>query len=99
MSKAESTVEVKQVFVQTVEELLKDVLDEKIKFEEEDLSLLPHADPCFKVSDRLRSDRLLKTYWTESDLPHVIHRLAESATGRYKHLEKHPEKTEVKIRM
>ncbi|MEW6665715.1 MAG: hypothetical protein AB1512_10915 [Thermodesulfobacteriota bacterium] len=41
----------------------------------------------------------IRSYWTDSDLPHVIERLAEAATGRYKHVEKHPEKTEAKIRM
>ncbi len=99
MNKAESTEDVKKFFIQTVEELLNGVLDERVKVKEEDVELLPDSDPYYQMSERLRADKLFKSYWTESDLPHVIHRLAESAAGRYKHLEKHPEKTEVKIRM
>jgi hypothetical protein len=99
MNKAESTEDVKKFFIQTVEELLNGVFDGKMKVEAEDVVLLPEAEPHYGMSERLRDGELLKSYWTESDLSHVIHRLAESATGRYKHLEKHPEKTEVKIRM
>jgi hypothetical protein len=99
MNKAESTEDVKKFFVQTVEELLNGVLDARMNVEAEDVVLLPDAEPYYEMSKRLRDDELLRSYWTESDLPHVIHRLAESATGRYKHLEKHPEKTQVKIRM
>ncbi len=99
MNKAESTEEVKKVFIQTVEELLNGVLDARVKVKDEDVGLLPDSKPYYKMSGRLLSDQLLKSYWTESDLPHVIHRLAQSAIGRHKHLEKHPEKTELKIRM
>jgi hypothetical protein len=99
MNKAESVEEVKKVFTKTVEELLKDVLDKKVVVKAEDLTLLPDSEPLYRISDRLQEDERLKSYWTQSDLPHVIHRLAESASGRHRHLEKHPEKTEAKIRM
>lgn len=99
MNKAESTEDVKKVFIQTVKELLDGVFDGTVKVEDEDIMLLPNSKPYFQMSERLRGEDHLKSYWTDSDLHHVIYRLAESAAGRYKHLGKHPEKTEIKIRM
>jgi hypothetical protein len=99
MNKAETTEDVRKVFVRTVEALLNGVLDGRIKVESEDLLLLPDSERHYQISEGLRADELLKSYWTESDLPRVINRFAESAIGRHKHLEKHPEKTELKIRM
>jgi hypothetical protein len=99
LNKAESTEDVKKVFLQAVEELLNEILDERVKIEAEDVGLFPDTETCYQIDERLRTDEPLKSYWAESDLPHVIHRLAEAAIGRYKHLEKHPEKTEAKIRM
>jgi hypothetical protein len=99
MNKAESTEDVRNAFVQTVEALLNGVLDGRVRVQSEDLLLLPDTEPHYRVSGGLRSDALLKSYWKDSDLPRVIHRLAESASGRHKHLEKHPERTELKIRM
>ena len=99
MNKSESTEDVKKVFLQTVEELLNGVFDGRVKMKEGDVVLLPDSDTYYQMSERLQTDELFKSYWAASDLPHVIHRLAESATRHYKHLEKHPEKTEIKIRM
>lgn len=99
MNKAESTEEVRKVFIHTVEGLLNSVLDAKVRLKDGDLVLLPDADPHYEMSEGLRSHESLSSYWRESDLPHVIHRLAQSATGRHKHLVRHPEKTELKIRM
>jgi hypothetical protein len=99
MNKAESTEDVRKAFVQTVEALLNGVLDGRVKVEPEDLLLLPDTEPHYQISEGLRADERLKSFLSGSDLPHVIHRLAESAIGRHKHLEKHPEKTELKIRM
>ena len=99
LNKAESTEDVKKMFVQIVKELLNKILDGEIKVASEDIMLLPESESNYQIDERLRVEAPLKTYWSESDLPHVIHRLAESAIGRYRHLEKHPEKTEAKIRM
>ena len=89
MNKAESVEEVKKVFTKTVEELLKNVLDQKVLVTAEDLTLLPDAEPLYRISDRLQEDERLKSYWTHSDLPHVIHRLAD-ATGIWKSIRRRP---------
>ncbi|MGE5839981.1 MAG: hypothetical protein ACM34H_08590, partial [Deltaproteobacteria bacterium] len=64
----------------------------------EEIELAPNSDSLYRISERLRTHESLKSWWTESDLPHVIRRLADSAARRYKHLEKNPGKTELKIR-
>jgi hypothetical protein len=97
LNKAESTEDVKKFFIRTVKELFNKIIDGKIKIEAKDIGLLPDSEACYYMNKRLRTHELLKSYWDESDLPRVIHRLAESAAGRYKHLEKHPEKTQAKI--
>ena len=99
MNKAESTEDVKKFFTQTVEELLNHILDRAVKFQDNDVLLLPDVKPYYQISERLQTVEPLKSYWIDSDLPHIISRLADSACGRYRHLEKHPEKTESKIRM
>ena len=99
LNKAESTEDVKKFFVQTVKELFNKIIDGKVKIEAKDIGLLPDSESYYHMNKRLQTHELLKSYWSESDLPSVIHRLAESAAGRYKHLEKHPEKTQSKIRM
>ncbi len=98
MSNAESTEDVKKFFFYAVKELLEDILEREIDITEDEIVLIPEKPPFYEISSRLVSTEL-KEVWKESDLPHLIEKLAESATGRYKHLEKHPEKTESKIRM
>jgi len=99
MNRAESTEDVKKFFSYTVRELLRDIVEKEMEIGDEDIILLPDKPPYFSLSSELLSRGELKKLWEESDLPQLIERLAESAIGRYKHLEKHPEKTESKIRM
>ena len=99
INKAESTEDVKKFFVYTVMELLDNVFDGEMKFEYEDCSLKTDCDPFYSLSERILSSEAFRPVWDESDLRRVLSRLAESATHRYKHLRKSPEKTDSKIRM
>ncbi len=99
MNHAESTEDVKKFFSHTVKELLQQIFEEKIDFRDDDVVLAPDRDPQYTLSNRLISSVDFTSLWNDSDLQHLIKRLAESAIGRYKHLEKHPEKTDAKIRM
>lgn len=99
ISKAESTEDVKKFFVYTAIHLLKTVFEGKMNFEYEDITLLPHSKSQYSVSERILSSDHFKSVWNNSDLPRVIYRLALSAMNRHRHLEKHPEKTDSKIRM
>ena len=96
---AESTEDVKKFFVYTVKELFDAVFERKIDIAYEDVKLNFAEDPYFSVSDRLLALDEFLSVWDCSDLPNVLARFAKTAIKRSKHLEKHPEKTDSKIRM
>ena len=98
ISKAESTEDVKKFFVYTVKELFKNVFEGQMEFDYEEFKLIPDSEPYFRLSKRLLSSKDFTSVWNDSDLPRVVTRLAESSIHRYKRLEKHPEKTDSKIR-
>ncbi len=99
INKAESTEDVKKFFFYTARELFEDIFEMKNKVDFEDIVFMPNRTPHYKISRRLNSSNDFRSIWKNSDLSRVISNLAESAMHRYKHLEKHPEKTETKIRM
>lgn len=80
-------------------ELLDNIFAGKIAFEYGDIMLTPEKEQPFAINDRLLASKDFTAVWGRSDLPHVLNRLAQAAINRYKHLEKHPEKTRSKIRM
>ena len=96
---AESTEDVKKFFVYTITELFNHVFAGKIDVVYEDVELQFAEDPHFTVSDRLLSQEDFSTIWDCSDLPNVVARFAKTSINRCKRLEKHPEKTDAKIRM
>ena len=63
------------------------------------VTLAPAEEPFYLLSGDLERDPDFTAVWNASDLPRVVARLAKSAANRCRHLEKHPEKTEAKIRM
>lgn len=99
INQAESAEDVKKFFVYAANELMNNVFAGKIHFEYGDIRLTPATDQQFSVAERLLGMEEFTEIWNGSDLRHVTGRLAQTATNRYKHLEKHPEKTNAKIRM
>jgi hypothetical protein len=99
INEAESTEDVKKFFVYTMKDLLESVLEGNVEIQYDDVSLKPHGQSLYAVSERLFSTNIFKSLWSRSDLPRVIGRFAASATRRYRRLEKHREKTDAKIRM
>jgi len=98
LNSAESSEDVKKFFFYTTQSLFENVFDGKLSVEPEDVILIPESKPHFRVTDRISSTELFTETWGQSDLPRVLGRFAESAASRMKHLEKHPEKTDQKIR-
>ncbi len=96
---AESTEDVKKLFVYTVKELFNNVFEGQMEFYYEEFELTPDSKPHYRLSKRLLSSKNFTSVWNHSDLSRVVNRLAESSLRRYMHLEKHPEKTDSKIRM
>ena len=99
INKAESTEDVKKFFVYTVLELMDNVFSGEIKLQYDDCSLKTDQAPFYSLSERVLSSEAFQPVWDESDLGRVLSRLAETATHRYRHLRKNPEKTDSKIRM
>lgn len=99
MNNAENIVEVRNHFAFIVSKLLLEVFDgEDITISQNDVKFDPEAKCHYTVSDNLNNHVSFKKIWDNSDLPDIIKRFAQSAHKHYKHLAKHEEKTEKKIR-
>ena len=98
LNSAESSEDVRKFFLHTTQTLFRDVFGGRLLVESEDITLIPEAQPYYRFTDRIVSTELFDTTWRQSDLSRVVSRFAESAASRMKHLEKHPEKTDQKIR-
>ncbi|MGV1098166.1 hypothetical protein ACUUL3_01990 [Thiovibrio sp. JS02] len=96
---AKSPEDIKKFFGYTTRTLLDNIFAGKMTFDHTDIVLDDAAEPYYAVSERLLSSEEFTEIWRTSDLPHVTGRLAKTAMNRYKHLLKHPEKTNSKIRM
>ncbi len=100
INRAESAEDVKKFFAYATKELLNNIFAGKVPLEYGDISLDPAGGAQqFKVTDRLFGFKEFSEIWNNSDLRHVTGRLAQTAANRYKNMEKHPEKTNAKIRM
>ncbi len=99
INNAESSEDVKTYYVRTSLALLDKAFDGEFDLEFEDIMLKPGNDDKFVLSDRLLASPAFTEIWNNSDLPNVLSRFTDTALNRYAHLEKHPEKTEAKIRM
>ena len=97
INSAESTEDIKKFFAYTVLELFERVLGGEIDLNYDDVHLNPKRKAGFAVSKRLRGIADFVSAWKKSDLPHIVRRIAEVAIKRYKHLEKHRDKTEAKM--
>ena len=97
INNAENIEDVVNAFFIAVNRLLESVMEKEITFEEDDIIFDPYTPPFYEISNRLIS--ILNEKWTNSDLPTLIERLAQQASKKYKHLEKHPERTEAKIKI
>ncbi|MEN8258028.1 MAG: hypothetical protein ABFS09_09225 [Thermodesulfobacteriota bacterium] len=96
---AESSEDVKTFYTRTCLQLLDKAFSGELSLEFEDVVLQPGNDDKYVLSDRLLSSTSFTDIWNSSDLPNVLDRFTDTALNRYAHLEKHPEKTEAKIRM
>ena len=96
---AESAEDVKKFFVYTVQRLFGNIFDQSFAINYEDVALHPLHEPHYSISQRLLGSKDFSAIWNGSDLPHILAHLAEASINRYKHIEKHPEKTVAKIRM
>ncbi len=98
ISRAESTEDVKNFFANSVRELLVNIFQDNEYQEFDAIQLSYKNKPYYKFDESLVSADEFSDVWRNSDLPHIIRRMAETAIHRHWHLEKKPEKTTAKIR-
>lgn len=96
---AESTEDLKKVFRQSSCKLMRHVFCDEVVIDSDDITLIPGSAPFFRLNERLMTIQNFSDAWQDSDLSSLLGNLAKSAVNRYRHLEKHPEKTRSKIRM
>lgn len=94
---AESMEDVRKQFARTVCELLGKASADAVRCRHEDVVLQPDATPHYRLAESLTAQAAFQRIWQDSDLPAILHRLAEPAVHRHMHLAKHPEKTNAKM--
>jgi hypothetical protein len=96
---AEDSVDVSNHFKFTMVNLLQKVFaNDPLEFKTDDIAFNPDSQDYFSVNPNLLNHSLFKQTWEESDLPNVVKRFADTSYHRYIHLNKHLEKTKLKIR-
>ena len=98
MNSAESSEDVKKVFDYSMRELFNKIFDGQVKLKREDFIFTHNKEALFQIHDRLRSTAAFWDAWDNSDLSNIVGRFAQTANHRHIHLEKHREKTNLKIR-
>ena len=96
---AESIEDLKNIFGYTTRDLFTAVFEGNIAFDHTDIVLNDTEAPHYTVNERLLTKTEFTEIWHSSDLPNITERLAKTAMHRYRHLLKHQEKTNAKIRM
>jgi len=99
INEAETSEDVKNAFVQSIKTLIESAFGGRVLPQDEDVQFTPYREPYFFLSQGVLQDESIRTIWKDSDLRNVMERLAESAMNRYRHLARHGEKTDSKIRM
>lgn len=100
INSATTTGEVRQYYAQLIEQLFSEASNGAIILEDDAVALNPgDQSSMFIISDTVKNNNDFDSLWHNSDIGHIVSRFAESAIHRMIHLEKHPEKTEAKIRM
>lgn len=99
INEAESALDIKNTFVSSIRNLFENAFKGAVPLKEEDIRFTPCKEPYFLLSPEVLKNESIRRVWKDSDLRNVIEHLAESATNRYRHLARHGEKTDAKIRM
>jgi len=99
ISEAESAEDLKNCFSYSIQELFRQIFADQIAVGMDDVKLMPDNQPPFEISQQIQAEEAFSSVWNNSDLPHIIGRLSETASHRFLHLAKNLKKTEAKIRM
>ncbi|MBN2341980.1 MAG: hypothetical protein JXX29_21855 [Deltaproteobacteria bacterium] len=94
---AESSEDVRKFFDYAVRELCNKIFEGDVQLKQQDFNF-SQGDNLFQIHKRLLNTEAFKQAWDNSDLPNIVERFAQTANHRLIHLEKHKEKTNLKIR-
>ena len=99
INRAEDRVDLENHFRHTVADMLNRIFSaHRLKISPEDVTFNPGVAERYSVSRRLFEYEPFRATWDNSNLKQVIEGFARSAYRRHVHLDRHPEKTEKKIR-
>lgn len=98
LNNAETTEDIRNFFVRTTQSFFETVFEGEMNFDPDDILLIPETEPHYVLGKQIRSTDTFDATWRHSDLPRVVGRFADAAARRYRHIAKHPEKTDAKIR-
>jgi len=95
---SEDCMEVASLFSSTVASILNDI-DDIMEVRNDEICFIPHEKTCnYSFHNRLNEGPRLKAYFEGSDIGSILDRFAYAAVNKHTHLEKHPEKTNLKIK-
>lgn len=95
LSKSEDGNDVKNLFSQTIYNMLKKVFEDNKALNVNDVKFEPELEHYFSITN---PDIMSHEVYEKSDLKNIIMRFANTSYDRYVHLKKHNEKTNLKIR-
>lgn len=94
LNHAENVDDVRRCFSQSARDLLGQVTGDSVNVADEDIALAPNLPQGYELAPRLIENHSLARLWSRSDLPTIIGRMAETATHRYRHLDKRKSQTD-----
>jgi len=90
--------DVYNMFSHIITKMLNKIFGEKISVNNDDIRFEPEGITHFSFSRKLLDNEEFSTELANSDIGNIINRFADSAHHRYVHLNKHLERTKLKIR-
>ena len=98
LNHSENIADVANCFAHIVGSFLRKAFNNQEDILDEDIMFTPKEDKKFRYSSRIRKVKKITKEISNSDIERIISGFAEAAEHRYKHLDKHPEKSKLKIR-
>ncbi len=98
INNAENKIDLQNHFSELAANLLIDATNNSLTIRNEDILFNPETANRYSLNPELLKNPEFKSAWENSDLPNMMEKFAESVNNRWIHLDKHPEKTEKKIR-
>lgn len=90
--------DVYNMFSHIISKMLNSIFKERLRVKNSDITFDPDCNTHFSLSRKLLDNEMFTDELANSDIGNIISRFADSCYNRYVHLNKHPEKTNLKMR-